>query len=169
MTGGPGGAADNWLPPPENPLAHTFTSLLYHLVFSTKNRAEQIDGGIAPDLRAYLGGIVRDIGGTPLRINGAADHVRLLVALPQTIAVADALRLIESNSSKWVHETWPQRQAFQWQSGYGAFTVSESRREAVTRYIATQEEHHRRATFREEFLALLKRHRIEYDPRYIWD
>ena len=116
-----------------------------------------------------MGGIVRELGGVPLMVNGTEDHVHLLVVLPQTVAVADALRILKANSSKWVHERWPRRRRFQWQTGYGAFTVSESRRNAVQRYIAGQAEHHRKPTFQEEFVALLKKHRVQYDPQSLWD
>ena len=150
-------------------MAHTFTNLLYHIVFSTKNRQLLIDDDIKEDLFAYLGGTVRGINGDALIVNGTADHVHLLVVLPQTIAVADALRDIKANSSRWVHEKWANRESFGWQTGYGAFTVSESRREAVKRYIANQEEHHRTISFQEEFIGLLKKHRIPYDPRFVLD
>jgi REP element-mobilizing transposase RayT len=131
-------------------MAHTFTNLLYHLVFSTKGRRPQIDHELKEDLFAYLGGTVRGIGGVPLIVNGVADHVHMLVVLPQTTSVADALRTVKANSSGWVHERWPERRDFAWQTGYGAFTVSESRRDTVRRYIADQEAHHRKATFEEE-------------------
>lgn len=150
-------------------MAHTFTNLLYHFVFSTKNRRPQIEDSLKEDLFAYLGGIVRGMDGDPLEIKGTADHVHMLIILPQTISVADALRTIKSNSSGWVHEKWPKRADFGWQTGYGAFTVSESRRESVKRYIVNQEEHHRKITFEDEFLKLLKRHRIKYDPRFVLD
>jgi len=148
-------------------MAHTFTDLLYHLVFSTKNRLPQIDDRWKDDLFAYLGGTVSGIGGSAMIVNGTADHVHLLVVLPQTMAVADALRAVKANSSGWVHEHCSGRRDFGWQTGYGAFTVSESRRESVMRYIARQEEHHRTVTFEDEFLTLLTRHRISYDPRFV--
>jgi putative transposase len=150
-------------------MAHTFTSLLYHLVFSTKHGHPQIDDALKPELFAYLGRIVKKIDGVPLAINGTSDHVHLLVVLPQTVALADALRTLKANSSGWVHETHPEHRAFAWQAGYGAFTVSESRRNAVARYVAGQEAHHRRVTFEEEFLRLLARHRVPYDPRFVLD
>lgn len=150
-------------------MAHTFTNLLYHFVFSTKNRRPQIAEDLKEDLFAYLGGIVKGMDGDPLIINGTADHVHMLVVLPQTISVADALRTIKANSSGWVHEKCPEHVGFGWQTGYGAFTVSQSRRPAVERYIANQQEHHRKVTFEDEFLKLLKRHRIQYDPRFVLD
>jgi REP element-mobilizing transposase RayT len=93
----------------------------------------------------------------------------LLVSLPPNIALADAVRTVKANSSRWVHQKWVSREAFAWQSGYGAFSVSQSNRAEVEKYIANQEEHHRHVSFQEEFLAFLKRHGIAYDERYVWD
>ena len=101
--------------------------------------------------------------------DGPADHGHLLLALPASVSVADAMRVVKTNSSRWVHEQWPQRRSFAWQTGYGAFSVSRSNVEEVDRYIANQEEHHRHVSFREEFLAFLKRHGVAYDPRYVWE
>lgn len=148
-------------------MPHTFTNLLAHIVFSTKERLPLINTELRPHLHAYMGGIIRELNGTALIINGMADHTHLLVALPPTISMADAMRVLKSNSSRWVHETRGNK--FGWQGGYGAFSVSESNVEPVSRYIAHQEEHHRKMTFQEELLTLLKRHKIEFDERFIWD
>jgi putative transposase len=102
-------------------------------------------------------------------INGPEDHVHALATLPATVALADLMRVLKTNSSRWVHEQWPRRREFSWQSGYGAFSVSRSNADEVQRYIAGQEEHHRHVTFQEEFLAFLKRHKVPFDPRYVWD
>src|SRR5215813_4901355 len=122
-------------------MPHSFTNLLTHIVFSTKGRIPQINQELKPQLLAYMGGIVREIHGAALLINGTADHVHLLVRLPATVALADALRTIKTNSSRWVHERWPGRADFSWQTGYGAFSVSQSNAEAVLHYIAKQEAH----------------------------
>ena len=103
-----------------------------------------------------------------LVIGGAPDHVHLLLSLPSTLSVAEALQQIKGASSRWVHQTFPAERQFRWQEEYGAFSVSRSQMEKTISYIANQERHHRRKTFQEEFLALLKRHRIEYDERYLW-
>jgi len=150
-------------------MAHTYTDLLYHVVFSTKGRIPVVAEEIRSRLYAYIGGIVRQMAGDALQISGTTDHVHLLLHLPPTVAVANAVRDIKANSSGWVHGEWPTRRDFGWQTGYGAFTVSESRRGSVLEYIATQAEHHKAVSFKEEFRALLRRHKIAYDERYIWD
>lgn len=109
------------------------------------------------------------MGGKALIVNGTADHVHLLIWLPPRLPVSDALRVLKTNSSRWAHENGITRRAFAWQAGYGAFSVSQSNAPQVIKYIANQEEHHRKASFQEEFLAFLKKHGIEYDKRYLWD
>jgi REP element-mobilizing transposase RayT len=122
-----------------------------------------------PELLAYLGGMVREVNGKAYAINGTADHVHLLVSVPPTIALSDAMKIAQANSSRWVSEKWSMRKAFGWQVGYGAFSVSRSNVPDVLKYIANQEEHHRKVTFKEEFIAFLKKHEISYDERYIWE
>jgi putative transposase len=89
--------------------------------------------------------------------------------VPTTVCVADALRVLKANSSRWVHETWSERRSFAWQTGYAAFSVSQSNLDQVCAYVASQAEHHQRMTFQDELVAFLKRHGIEYDERYIWE
>ena len=149
-------------------MAHTYTSLLIHVIFSTSGRAPLLTDAIRLDVHAYLGGILRELDATPIAVGGTADHVHLLMRLPANLAVAECLRVAKTNSSRWVGERWPQERKFAWQGGYGAFSVSESRRAAVIRYIRDQAQHHRRISFQDEFLALLKNHRVEFDERHIW-
>jgi len=149
-------------------MAHTFTHLTVHTIFSTKNRVAFIDDDLRQRLHPYIGGIVRELGGEPITIGGAADHVHLLATLPASISVSDAMRTIKTNSSRWVH-TEMKKRTFAWQIGYAAFSVSRSNIAPVSRYIREQAEHHRRRSFKDEFLALLKKHGIEYDERYIWE
>lgn len=104
--------------------------------------------------------------GTALIVNGTADHVHMLVRIRPVHAVAEVARVVKTNSSCWVHQKWNVQ--FAWQTGYGAFSVSESNVSAVSRYIAKQEEHHQKLTFQEEYLAFLKKNNIAYDERYIW-
>jgi REP element-mobilizing transposase RayT len=125
-------------------MAHTFTSLLTHVTFSTHGRAPLIVDAIRADLHSYLGGILWELHATPMAIGGTTDHVHLLTRLPADLAVADCQRVIKTNSSRWVKEKWPERRSFGWQGGYGAFSVSESNRANVLRYIQGQERHHLR-------------------------
>ena len=149
-------------------MPHTFTSLLFHVVFSTKDRIQQISPDLAARLFPYMGGIVRERNGVPFIINGPSDHVHMLVSVPATDSVAELLRVLKTNSSRWVHEQFPSHHDFAWQAGYGAFTVSQSCREAVQTYIESQQEHHRKASFHQEFISLLKRHGLAYDEQELW-
>ncbi len=120
------------------------------------------------DVFAYLGGIAHETGALALAINGAVDHVHLLVACPPVLAPAELVRLLKSNSALWLHREHRRTHAsFAWQTGYGAFSVSYSAQMAVSEYIAQQEEHHRRIGFAEEFVALLKKHGVAYDERFV--
>jgi len=147
----------------------SYVSSYFHCVFSTKERRPQIAPELRERLWPFLGGIARQNKMKAIGIGGVEDHVHLLLSLPSTLSVAKALQLIKGGSSKWVHETFPQHRLFGWQEKYGAFSVSVSQLDNILRYIQGQEEHHRQMTFQEEFLALLKKHRIEYDDRYLWD
>ena len=146
----------------------TFTSLNYHIVFSTKDRRPLITPKLRDELHPYIGGIIVDAGGKPIEIGGVADHVHILAKLPATLAVADMLRLVKTNSSKWAGERKDLVRTFAWQTGYSAFAVSKSQSDAVRAYIQNQERHHRRKTFKQELISLLKKHDIEYDEKYLW-
>ena len=150
-------------------MSQSYCNLLYHLVFSTKGRQPWLHGDLAKRTHEYLGGAVRDEGGLALVVNGTADHVHLLARLRQDKAVSNVLRDIKSNASGWIHRTFPKHGDFAWQGGYAAFTVSPSQVEKLRRYILGQEEHHRKQSFKEELIALLKAHGIEFDERYLWD
>ena len=145
----------------------THTSLHYHLVFSTRERVRAIRPEIRERVHAYLGGVIRGIGGTPLEVGGTADHVHLVIGLKPTHVVADVMRVLKSDSSKWVHAELGLRD-FAWQDGYAAFTVSKSTVDALREYVRNQEEHHRKRTFQEEYLEFLEKMEIEYDERYLW-
>lgn len=148
-------------------MAHTFTNILVHAVFSTSGRVPLLGDAIRPDVHAYIGGILRELHATPIAVGGTADHVHLLTRLPADLAFAECMRVVKANSSRWLKQRWPQRRHFAWQGGYAAFSVSESRRSAVIRYINHQAQHHRRISFEEEFLGLLRKHGVEFDERYI--
>jgi REP element-mobilizing transposase RayT len=146
----------------------TYTNLLYHFVFSTKDRIPLITNDLQDELYRYIGGIVRAEGGILLEIGGVNDHIHILAKIKPAISVSDMLGTIKANSSKWVSDHEMKLRKFGWQEGYAAFTVSESQVPAVREYIRNQAEHHRKQTYQEEFVALLERHGIEYDPRYLW-
>jgi REP element-mobilizing transposase RayT len=148
-------------------VAHTYTRLLLHAVFSTKNRAPLITDDWRDDLHAYIGGVVKHRNGDLLAAGSVEDHIHLLIRFPATIAVADLLRDIKTNSSAWRREKGDT--GFGWQNGYGGFTVNPSIVPDVMAYIHCQREHHRKQTFQEEFLELLRKHDIEYDERYLWE
>ena len=150
-------------------MSHSFTNLLYHLVFSTKHRHPWLDADVRPPLFAYLGGLVREMRGLPLIVNGVPDHVHLLVKLKQDRSLADGVRTLKAKSSAWVHKTFAARTGFAWQTGYGAFSVSQSQAERVRSYIADQEAHHRNRPFCEEFRALLRAHGVEFTEEELWD
>ena len=150
-------------------MANTYTSLHYHVVFSTKHREALITPAVEPRLWAYLGGIARDNDMRPLCINGVEDHVHLLLGLPPSLAVSKAVQLIKGGASKWVHDTFPELRTFAWQDGYGAFTLGKSQIPDTIAYIQNQREHHRARTFKDEYLAFLRKHEIEYDERYVLD
>ena len=150
-------------------LAHTSTNLIVHLIFGTRHRRPLIRLPLQARLHAYMGGIVREMGGVALRINGTNDHVHVLAKIPATCSVADFARIVKTNSSRWVHEQWPDYKDFGWQTGYAAFSVSASNIAAVAEYIAGQEEHHRKKPFREEFIGFLRKNGYSGDERYIWD
>ncbi len=153
----------------EQPMAHTYVQLLTHIVFSTKNREPFLTPELRERLFPYMGGIFRGLDSSALLINGVSDHVHILALLPAKRALSDIMRDVKANSSGWVHEQFPRLKKFAWQTGYGAFSVSKSNLEVVREYIANQEKHHKRKTFQEEFIGLLKKHGIEYDERFIWD
>jgi putative transposase len=147
----------------------SYVSSYHHCVFSTKERRPMITPALRERLWPFMGGIARQNNMTAVEIGGVEDHVHMLLALPSTVSIARALQLIKGGSSKWVHDTFPEHRLFGWQTKYGAFSVSVSQLDKIISYIKGQEGHHRKVTFKEEFLALLKKHRIQYDERYLWD
>lgn len=147
----------------------SYVSSYFHCVFSTKERRPQITPELRERLHPFLGGIARQNEMKAIEIGGMPDHVHVLLSLPSTLSVAKALQLIKGGSSKWVHDTFPQHRLFRWQTKYGAFSVSVSQLDKTIAYIKNQEEHHRKMSFQEEFLALLKKHRVAYDARYSWE
>ena len=147
----------------------SYVSSYHHCVFSTKERRPLITPALRERLWPFLGGIARQNKIKAIEIGGVEDHVHILLSLPATMPIAKALQLIKGGSSKWVHETFPEHRLFGWQEKYGAFSVSVSQLDKIVQYIRGQPKHHRKMTFQEEFLELLKKHRVEYDERYLWD
>jgi REP element-mobilizing transposase RayT len=147
----------------------SYVSSYFHCVFSTKERQPLIPPSLQDRLWPFLGGIARSHDMKAIEIGGVQDHVHVLLSLPSILSVAKALQLIKGGSSKWVHETFPEHRLFGWQVKYGAFSVSVSQLDKTIQYIKNQEEHHRKMTFQEEFLELLKKHRIAFDERYLWE
>lgn len=145
-------------------MSHSFAENHVHAVFSTKERRDLIAKEIQPKLWAYIAGIGRNHGMAIPAVGGVANHAHVLFRLPADLALAKAIYLLKSNSSRWVSE---QGKPFAWQEGYGAFSVSASNLGAVVKYIQNQEAHHRKISFEQEFLALLKKHGVEFDPKYV--
>jgi putative transposase len=150
-------------------MANTFTSLHYHVIFSTKHREPWILPEAEERLWAFLAGIARKNNCKPLLVGGTADYVHLLLGVPPTMAISEVLKRIKGGSSVWVKENIPGCRGFKWQDGYGAFTVSKSHIGEVEKYIRNQREHHRVKSFQEEYRAFLDRHEIAYEAKYLWD
>jgi putative transposase len=142
---------------------HSFNSVLVHCIWSTKNREPLLNSDLRERLWPYLGGIARESKMKALAIGGAADHVHILISLPPTLSTAKAIQLLKGNSSKWIHQTFPKMRSFEWQEGYGSFSIGISAFDATVSYIRNQTEHHRVRTFREEFSKMLRRHGFDYD------
>jgi REP element-mobilizing transposase RayT len=149
-------------------MAGTYTKLIYHIIFSTKDREPLIAPTLRDKLYPYIGGIIRGQAGALDAVGGMPDHIHLVVRINPDISVSEIVRLIKANSSKWVNEQPGRPGRFGWQSGYGAFSVSYSQLPAVREYVQNQEEHHRKKTFQEEYQEFLKRHDIAFDERYLW-
>ena len=145
-------------------MSHTYVQNHLHVVFSTKERAKLIGKRDQPRLWSYMAGIARNHDFLVIANGGIEDHVHLLIQLPATLALAKAVQPLKSNSSKWMNERGVK---FDWQKGYGAFSVSKSIVPAVVRYIERQEMHHRKITFEQEIVALLKKHGMEFNPKYV--
>lgn len=149
-------------------MSKSYTNLIYHIVFATKGRRPTITPERQARLYEYIGGIVRKLGGILLAINGMADHIHILVKLRPDRSVSDVMRDLKANSSGWMHDVFPDASDFSWQRGFGAFTVSTSQVEGVKRYIAEQQIHHAEKVFEDEFVGLLRKNEVEYDPEYLW-
>ena len=146
-------------------MSHSYTQTHVHLVFSTKERQKLISNPLQPRLWTYVAAICKNQDMLALAVGGIADHIHVLFRLPPTITLVRAVTLIKSNSSKWIREKGTN---FAWQEGYGAFNVSSSNIDAVIKYIDHQEPHHRKFTFEQEFITLLKKQGIPFDPQHVF-
>ena len=148
-------------------MSDSYTNLLYHIVFSTKERRPLITPECELRLYEYIGGIIRGVGSISLELNGTENHVHLLAKLRPDRALSDVLRKLKANASGWMHDVFPAVADFSWQRGYGAFTVSQSNVEEVRDYLMRQKEHHAKISFRDEFIQFLIANGIEFDERYL--
>jgi putative transposase len=150
-------------------MPQSLSSILIHLVFSTKNREPFITPAIEPELHPYMARIFRALKSPSLAIDGTADHVHILFSLGRVIKVAELVEEVKTESSKWIKTKGQDFRNFHWQRGYGAFSIGQSNVAEVTRYIRSQKQHHRRVTFQDEYRKFLERYEIDYDERYVWD
>ena len=146
-------------------MSHSYVQNIVHLVFSTKERRKLIPAEFQPDLWAYVAGICKKNEIFVHAVGGMDDHIHSLIQIPSTLALAKAVLTIKSNSSRWARE---RGERVEWQEGYGAFSVSASNLPVVERYVRNQAAHHRKMSFEEEFAALLKKHGVEFDARYVF-
>ena len=149
-------------------MAHSYTKILIHYVFSTKNREKIMTIELQKRLWAYMGGIAKGNNMKALAIGSIEDNIHLLIPLPVTLSISKAIQLIKGGSSKWVHDTFPDYNKFNWQEGYGAFSVSISQIKNTIAYINRQKEHHLKESFQDEYISVLEEHVIDYDKRYVW-
>jgi REP element-mobilizing transposase RayT len=145
----------------------TYSRLLFHIVFATKNRDAWFDPDFRLRLHPFIGGCIRNAEGTALEVGGVADHVHILAGLRPTHRLADVVRDVKRASSEWIH-TETRRAAFAWQEGYSAFSVGPSELERVRAYIHDQDAHHRGTSFQDEVRRLLAESGIDYDERFLW-
>ena len=148
-------------------MANTYTSLYYHIVFSTKNRTAYLKAEIENRIWAYIGGVARAHKIVALQVGGVEDHIHALVKSPPNVSISQIAQFLKGDSSKWIHEKFPELRGFAWQDGYGAFAVSKSDVDAVIRYIRDQREHHVGTGFGEEYSSLLRVNGVECDERYL--
>jgi REP element-mobilizing transposase RayT len=146
-------------------MSHTFAKNHLHVVFSTKERRKTIAKELQPELWSYMAGICHNLDIASIAIGGTDDHTHILLHLPPTISLSKAIQMLKANASRWMNH---RQKDFSWQQGFGAFSVGISNTAAVVRYIQNQEAHHRKMTFEEEYLRFLKRHGINYDPKFVF-
>jgi len=149
-------------------MSQTLTSLLVHVVFSTKDRVDLISPEIEPRLYAYIGGIARKSKSRLLDAGGTANHVHLLISQSKNVSLADLMEELKKRSSLWIKDQGKEFSKFQWQDGYGGFSIGASQIPQVKSYLAKQKRHHRKVTFQEELVEFLNKYEIPYDEKYLW-
>ncbi len=150
-------------------MANTYSNLFYHIVFSTKGRKDLISPEIEARIWAYIGGIARNHEVVAIKIGGIENHIHVLIMARPKIAPSQIVQWLKGESSKWLHDTFPELRDFAWQDGFGVFSVSKSNVPNVVEYIKTQREHHKMQTFEDEYVSMLRLHGIDYDDRYLFD
>ena len=150
-------------------MPQSLSSVLIHLVFSTKNREPFLSPAVEAELHPYMASIFRDHKSPSLIIDGTFDHIHALFALCRTITIANLVEEVKTGSSKWLKTKGREFRNFHWQRGYGAFSIGQSNVAELKRYIRNQKQHHRRITFEDEYRVFLKRYEIGFDERYVWD
>lgn len=150
-------------------MAGTFTKYYSHYVFSTKNRKALINPQMEKRLYPYIGGVGRQYGYSIIACGGTQNHLHIIAGIPPATSYSKAIQVLKSTSSKWLNDTFFPNRNFSWQSGYGGFGIDETNLAKVISYVKKQKQHHKKMTFKEEYLKLLKRYNIEYDERYLWD
>ena len=150
-------------------MPQSHSAVFVHLVFSTKNREPLIRAPVESELYAYGTTVLKNAGCPALAMNGTADHVHVLFDLSRVKTLAEVVEELKTSTSKWIKTKSPNFRGFHWQSGYGAFSVSQSNVEQVVHYIHRQKDHHRGRSFQEELRALLSKHHVAFDDRYVWD
>jgi len=154
----------------ESNMPQSLSAVYVHLVFSTKERRAMLrDETLRTNLHAYIGGICKHLDCAPLKIGGFDDHVHILARLSRKITQAEWVKELKRASNIWLKERGARFATFEWQAGYSIFPVSQSNLAHVEEYLANQEEHHQRVSFADELRALLERHQLDYDDRYVWD
>ena len=150
-------------------MSNTFSNLLFHIVFSTKERVPILSLELRERLYSYISGIANQNGFKIIITNGTDNHIHILLLLKPDVSVSKAVQLIKGGSSKWIHDNFSMLKTFSWQEGYGAFTVSASQINPTKQYISNQEQHHKTMTFQEEYLEFLKRNNVDYDTKYLFN
>ncbi len=149
-------------------MPQSLARILVHLVFSTKDRAPRLDATLRPRLHEFLGGILRNHDCPPIRVGGVADHVHLLFVLSRTTDLANLVSTLKAVSSPWI-KSRSDLLRFHWQNGYAAFSVSPDQTDPLIAYIENQEAHHRKMSYKDELLKLLRRYGVDYDEKHLWD